>query len=646
MPDRAADTRELTWRGVVIGALITVVFTASNVYLGLRVGLTVATSIPAAVISMAVLRALGGGTILENNLVQTQASAAGTLSCVFASLPALVMAGFWQRFPFLQTALLTAAGGMTGVLFTIPLRRVMLADPTLPFPEGVAAAEILRAGHHGESPGGLRALVQGGLLAGCLTFATAGLRLLGDGMTASLAYGLSAFRFSIGFSPALLGAGYLVGLEGGLAMLLGALLTWEVAIPVMAHLLPHPPGLGAGDFATRIWKDKARFIGVGLIGVAAIWTVLRMGRPLLGSMRTLLARQPATAARPERTDTDLPPRAMLAVAGLVTVTIGGMFMAFSASVGPVSALVAALAGLACCLGLGLFVAAACGYMAGLVGSSSSPLSGVIILAAMCLACVFVALRAVGLFAGAQGQHFAIGFCLYALTAITASAAIANDNLQDLKTGRMVNATPWRQEIALLIGCVTGGMVIPPVLNVLYQTYGFVGAMPHAGMDPAQALAAPQPALLLMITSGIFLHQLDWSMLGLGVATGCGLIALDGTLRRSGRGALPPLAVGIGIYLPMSISMTLAVGALLGHVMTRLTKGAGRHQGTMVASGLIVGESLTGVVLACLSAASGRDAPLSLRPAGMGGTLPELAGLAAFCALCLWFGRAQRRGAGQ
>lgn len=571
--------RELTWRGMVIGALITVVFTASNVYLGLRIGLTVATSIPAAVISMAALRLLGGGTILENNLVQTQASAAGTLACVFASLPALVMAGAWRHFPYLQTAVLTAAGGMTGVLFTIPLRRVMLADPALPFPEGVAAAEILRAGANRENTGSIRALLHGGGLAALLTFASAGLRVLGDGISATATWGLSAFRLSLGFSPALLGAGYLVGLPGGIAMVAGAVLTWEVAIPVMAQIVPHPAGMEAGDFATLIWKDKARFIGAGLIGVAAIWTVLRMGRPLLYSVRALLAR-PAAHLRPERTETDLSPRAIRTVAALVMVVIGGMFYLFAAGrVAPLPALAATLAGLAWCAVLGLPMAAACGYMAGLVGSSSSPISGVTILAAIGLSCLFVLVRATGLFAGAQGQHFAIAFCLYALTAVTASAAIANDNLQDLKTGRLVGATPWKQEAALLIGCVSGAMIIPPVLNVLYQTYGFVGTMPRAGMDATQALAAPQPALMLMITSGIFLHQLDWSMLLLGAGAGCVLIGLDTALRRAGRGALPPLAVGIGIYLPMGISMTLATGAILGHVVTRLNRGAPGHRGT-------------------------------------------------------------------
>ncbi|BAK83348.1 OPT family oligopeptide transporter [Komagataeibacter medellinensis] len=632
--------RELTWRGMVIGALITVIFTASNVYLGLRIGLTIATSIPAAVISMAVLRVLGRGTILENNLVQTQASAAGTLACVFASLPALLMGGYWQHFPFLQAGVLTAAGGMSGVLFTIPLRRVMLRDATLPFPEGVAAAEILRAGATREDTGSIRALLHGGMLAAGITFASTGLRLLGSGLSATAVLGAAAFRLSIGFSPALLGAGYLVGLQGGLAMLLGALLTWEVLIPAMAHLTPRPAGLDAGAFAQVLWQEKARFLGVGLIGVAAIWTVLRMGRPLLDSVRLLVVRAPVNAI-PERTDTDLSPRAIRTIAGLVLVMIGGVFFVFAhAVVAPLPALAAAMTGLACCAGLGLFVAAACGYMAGLVGSSSSPISGVTILAALCLACVFVVLRAAGLFAGAEGQHFTIGFCLYALTAITASAAIANDNLQDLKTGQMIGATPWKQEIALLIGCASGAVVIPPVLNVLYQTYGFVGAMPHAGMDPTQALAAPQPALLLMITSGIFLHQLDWNLLAAGAAAGCGLIGIDAWLRRTDRGGLPPLAVGIGVYLPMQVSMTLATGALLGTLVRRLNPQAGSHRGTMIASGLIVGESLTGVALACLSALSGQDSPLSLLPRGVPALVPDMAGLVVFVMACTWFSRTQ------
>lgn len=657
-PLQNPSVRELTVRGLILGALITIVFTASNVYLGLRIGLTFASSIPAAVISMAVLRALGRSTLLENNMVQSQASAAGTLSCVFATFPGLIMTGFWHSFPFWQTAGLSLAGGIAGVLFTIPLRRALVTESALPYPEGVAAAEILRAGGETGNSKSLSALIGGSVVAGVFSFACSGLQILADTVSITGSVGAAVFRFSGGLSLALLGAGYLVGLAGGLAMLLGCVLAWGLGVPWLTAHMPNPEHLDAASFANAIWLHKVRFIGAGAIAISSLWTLVELMGPVLRGLSSVF-RNRSGALVPDA-DRDLSPRTMMALLAVTVLLLGGLFAAFLAPMAH-GIWPAVCAAVLFCVVFGFVMAAACGYMAGIVGSSSSPISGIIIIAAVLCALMILGLESLGLMPAemmAEGQTLATGFTILLLSAITATVAISNDNLQDLKTGQLVGASPWKQEVALIAGCVVGAAVIPPVLNLLYQAYGFAGApMPRPGMDPTHALAAPQPALIAMIAKGIFTQSLDWSMLSIGFGLGAVLIGLDLLLRRR-QLSLPPLGVAVGIYLPASVSVTLAVGAVLGWVLNRALKKRrapttptedARHQpdgtapehdasiGTMLASGFIVGESLIGVALAVLSGALGKDNALSLATFLPAGT-PAILGLAAFCAVCFWFSR--------
>ncbi|MCP9318803.1 oligopeptide transporter, OPT family [Acetobacter persici] len=657
-PLQTPSVRELTVRGLILGALITIVFTASNVYLGLRIGLTFASSIPAAVISMAVLRALGRSTLLENNMVQSQASAAGTLSCVFATFPGLIMTGFWHSFPFWQTAGLSLAGGIAGVLFTIPLRRALVTESALPYPEGVAAAEILRAGGETGNSKSLSALIGGSVVAGVFSFACSGLQILADTVSITGSVGAAVFRFSGGLSLALLGAGYLVGLAGGLAMLLGCVLAWGLGVPWLTAHMPNPEHLDAASFANAIWLHKVRFIGAGAIAISSLWTLVELMGPVLRGLSSVF-RNRSGALVPDA-DRDLSPRTMMVLLAVTVLLLGGLFAAFLAPMAH-GIWPAVCAAVLFCVVFGFVMAAACGYMAGIVGSSSSPISGIIIIAAVLCALMILGLESLGLMPAemmAEGQTLATGFTILLLSAITATVAISNDNLQDLKTGQLVGASPWKQEVALIAGCVVGAAVIPPVLNLLYQAYGFAGApMPRPGMDPAHALAAPQPALIAMIAKGIFTQSLDWSMLSIGFGLGAVLIGLDLLLRRR-QLSLPPLGVAVGIYLPASVSVTLAVGAVLGWVLNRALKKRrataapaedAHHQpdgtapehdasiGTMLASGFIVGESLIGVALAVLSGTLGKDNALSLAAFLPAGT-PAILGLVAFCAVCFWFSR--------
>lgn len=623
------NLKELTVRGIILGALITVIFTASNVYLGLKVGVTFASSIPAAVISMAVLKFFKDSSILENNMVQTQASSAGTLSSVIFVLPGLLMMGYWQDFPFWQTMLICAAGGTLGVLFTIPLRRAMVVNSNLPYPEGVAAAEILKAGNNADGDSGVKDIAYGGVLAGLVAFLTNGLRVMADGASAWIQTGKAAFQLPMGFSLALLGAGYLIGIVGGIAMLIGVILTWGVAVPYFTMSEDIAADASLIDSAMTVWKTKVRYIGVGTIGIAAIWTLLILMKPMIeGMVHSFRMLKDGQEASEHRIDIDLSPKTMIYIL-IATVALIVISLHHFIAAAPISPELSILLVVVCtflAVFIGFFVAAASGYMAGLVGSSSSPISGIGIISVIVISLVLVSIgNASGLFETVDGQKFLTALTLFTASIVITTACISNDNLQDLKTGLLVEATPWRQQVALIIGCFVGALVIAPVLEILYHAYGFSGALPRPDMDPSQALSAPQATLMTAISQGIFTNKLEWTYILTSVGLGAVLITIDAFLKKVSNKvfSLPVIAVGIGIYLPPSINTPVIVGAFLAWIMARHIAKLGNKEvsakaerfGTLFSAGLIVGESLMGVILAFIIAASvttgGSEAPLSL-----------------------------------
>ena len=668
--DRYATT-ELTVRGIILGILITIVFTASNVYLGLKVGLTFSSSIPAAVISMAILQMFRNTNILENNMVQTQASAAGTLATVIFILPGLVMIGYWQGFHFWQTMIICTAGGILGVVFSIPLRHVMVIKSDLPYPEGVAAAEILRVGsalsHQGETApnthlkkaeSGFENILMGGAIASIFTLCTTGLRVCSDSMSYWFSWGKSIFQLPMGFSLALLGAGYLVGTVAGIAMLIGVFISWGVIVPYLTSQATLPVEVSLASFATGIWKSQVRFIGAGALAVAAIWTLITLFRPMLEGMKmsfATLRKRPGQTRLLSRTEMDLSPYWMIGLTISMVIILIASFSSFVADA-PVSNEVGwVLVGCAALIAIvmGFLVAAACGYMAGLVGSSASPISGIGIIAIIVTSLVILAVdKSNNVLVTEAGTKFVTALAIFTTTAVVAIATIANDNLQDLKTGWLVGATPWRQQVALLIGCVVGAVVIAPVLELLYHAYGFAGAMPRNDMDAAHTLSAPQATLMTTIATGIFSHQLKWDFIMTGLILGIILVLVDSFLkRRGGVIRLPVLAVSMGLYLPPTLVMPIAIGSLLSWYVRRrvirrakmenmsapeLIKTAERH-GTLFASGLIVGESLIGVVMAIIIvlsiSAGGSDAPLAIVGKNFD-SMAQWLGLACFTVVCM------------
>ena len=657
--DMYANHKELTLRGIILGALITVIFTASNVYLGLKVGLTFASSIPAAVISMAVLKFAKDSNILENNIVQTQASAAGTLSSIIFVLPALLMLGYWTGFPFWQTTILCIAGGILGVIFTIPLRYAMVVNSDLPYPEGVAAAEILRAGEQdtaadtpaqSDASTGAKDIVIGGALSGIVAFLTGGLRVLADSAGYWFKAGSAITQLPMGFSLALLGAGYLVGVAGGIAILLGIIIAWGAAVPILTSMTPQPSDMEMSAFAMKIWKENVRFIGAGTIGVAAIWTLLTLMKPMIEGLKiSMQALKGGNSSNLSRMEQDLSPKAMIGWTVVMTLLLAVSFYQFVAD----ASLPAGLAWLlvlvctAVTFIIGFLVAAACGYMAGLVGSSSSPISGIGIISIVVISLILLLVgNAYPQLLTTGDGKFVTALALFCGSAVLCVATISNDNLQDLKTGYLVKATPWRQQIALMIGVVVGALVISPILELLYKAYGFTGALPRPDMDASQALGAPQATLMTTIAKGIFAHNLNWDFILIGVLIGAVLIVADTLLRKTSAGkySLPVLAVGMGIYLPPTINMPIFIGSVLAWwIKNHITKNSAAAQrernlklaerkGTLFAAGLIVGESLIGVIMAFIIAASvttgGSDAPLALKLANWD-NIAQWLGLLAF-----------------
>lgn len=647
---------ELTLRGLILGSILTIIFTASNVYLGLKVGLTFSSSIPAVVISMAVLSLFKTSNILENNMVQTQASAAGTLSSVIFVIPGLFMCGYWSEFPLWQTFMICLCGGGLGVLFTIPLRRTMVVESKLAYPEGRAAAEILKVANKDQSSKkgkqGIKEIALGSFIAAIFSLLSNGFKLAASESNFAFIWNKMAFGFSMGYSLALLGAGYLVGLAGAIALFVGMFLAWGIFTPYLSNF-EFDSAKNAVDLASSVWSSKVRLIGTGAIAIAALWTLIELLKPVIEGIKEIVKNVKITnQEKNERTNIDLSLKSIFILFVLMVVGLFITFYSFveDANLSIYYQMLFSFVGTLVSVLIGFFVAAACGYMAGLVGSSSSPISGIGLIGVIISSIVFLVLG-VELFQDPMLSKFAVALAIFTTSVILATAAISNDNLQDLKTGHLVGATPWKQQVALLVGCVFGALAIVPVLNLLYQTYGFVGAMPREGMDASSALAAPQANLMSTIAQGIFHHNIEWGYMAFGVFVGILMIIIDKILKGTQKMSLPPLAVGIGIYLPPAVNIPLVIGGILKYiVMQHLTKKYAKNshkeeklasceqRGTLFASGLIVGESIFGVIIAGITVFSvsmgGSENPLALNLANFHDS--ELFALIFFVGVVLYF----------
>jgi putative OPT family oligopeptide transporter len=628
---------ELTIRGLIVGVIITLVFTAANVYFGLKAGLTFSTSIPAAVISMAILRTFKNATVQENNIVQTVASAAGTLSSIIFVLPGLIMIGWWTEFPFWISFLICALGGILGVMYSIPLRRALVTNSDLPYPEGVACAEMLKVGSGDKASASEVEQGRAGLLAvlwGSIVSAVFAIIVATQLFAADVAQtfrirrdSVSGYDFNLSF--ALFGVGHLVGLSVGIAMLVGAFIGWGWGVPYYSQIaadlihsgvaLPTTEAFeklvkavnagGVPAIAQQTWSNYVRYIGAGAIGISAIWTLVKLVKPVVSGLASAMAanraRKAGQSATLPITERDIP----IGIVGLVTLVCMlpiGWVLGHFANTGGLGAHMTTLVigSVAYVFLMSFFVSVVCGYMAGLIGSSNSPLSGVGILVVIGAALLIV--FGVKPHVSPDAYKALIAFALFTTAVVFNVAAIANNNLQDLKTGQLVDATPWKQQVALIIGVLAGAVVIPPVLDLVNHAYGFAGA---PGVDPKRALAAPQAGLISSLAQGVIAGNIDWSLIRIGVGIGIAIIVLNEVLSRTTKHmSLPPLAVGLGIYLPTQSTLMIVVGAIVGWMYDRRANRtanpeATKQLGVLLASGLIVGESVVLIVITAIVAFS-------------------------------------------
>ncbi|BFU96942.1 MAG: Oligopeptide transporter [Nitrospira sp.] len=586
---------EITAKAVVLSIILAAVLAAANAYLGLFAGMTVSASIPAAVASMAILRLFRQSNILENNIVQTAASSGEALAAgVIFTIPALLLVGYWSAFDYWQTAVIAMVGGLLGVLFTIPLRRALIVTAHLRFPEGLATAEVLKvsAGNRDEDRRGssadFTALAIASAIGGAVKFCESGLRLWAESVEGAAQVGRTVLYTGINLSPALLAVGFIIGFQTSVVVFAGGVVGWLVLMPAYGLLNGLPPDLTDLAAARTIWSQHIRYVGIGAMLVGGLWTLTKLREPVWKSVQTLrdsyqtsrIAQADAAMPRTEQ-DASLPWIVIPFILSLLPMAWIYSRVVDSLSIGLVMTVVMALAAF-------LFSSVAA-YMAGLVGSSSNPVSGVTIATIMLAALLLV------LFIGA-GHPAGPAAALVIGAVVCCAAAMGGDNLQDLKTGHLVGATPWKQQIMQVVGVVTGALILVPVLSLLHAKYG-IGEPTAVHPHP---LSAPQATLMASLTRSVFGVGLPWSLVGFGAAIGVLVILLDRKLEARGSDfRLPVLAVALGIYLPLKLSAAIVVGGVIAALADRTARGGeeSSRSGLLFSAGLITGEALMGILLA-------------------------------------------------
>ncbi len=594
---------EITLKAVVLGLVLSALLSAANAYLGLFAGLTVSASIPAAVISMAVLKVLGGN-ILENNIVQTAASAGESMAAgVIFTIPALVILGTWAEFDYWETTMIAGFGGLLGVLFTIPLRRALIVETPLEFPEGVATAEVLKVGEQGG--GGIRYIAASGAIGALFKLGESGLRLWHGTIEEARYAGSTILYFGSNLSPALVAVGYIVGLEIAVLVFIGGALNWLVAIPILAATGGVPQGVSAVEAAGQLWSAQTRYLGVGSMVVGGLWALISLRSSLVAGVRSSLAaykkmREGGDDGETPRTERDMPMQ-WVGAALLFSLVPLALIFYYVTGVWWVAAVMSVVMLIA-----GFLFSAVAGYMAGLVGSSNNPISGVTIATILTSALMLLAML---------GGDSKIGPAAAILigSVVCCAAAIAGDNMQDLKAGRIVGATPMKQQIMQVVGVAGAAVVAAPILTLLLEAYG-IGVPTEAHPDP---LRAPQATLMASVAKGVFEGGLPWTMVGIGMVIAVAVIVLDKVLEARGSAfRTPVLAVAVGIYLPFELSVPILVGGLIAHFAKRAfarrastastpearerveaEQNVGSRNGLLFGAGLITGEALVGIAMA-------------------------------------------------
>jgi len=621
---------QLTVKAIVLGLVLSMVLAGANAYLGLFAGMTVSASIPAAVISMAVLRLFKNSNILENNIVQTAASAGESIAAgVIFTIPALIILGYWNVFDYMWVTVIAGLGGLLGVLFTIPLRRSLIVEEQLMFPEGTATAEVLKVG---AAPGqGAKILAMAGVLGALTKLVETGFRLWAGTAQAATYVGSSTIAYvGMNLSPALVSVGYIVGLNIAVLIFLGGAISWYAAIPIYSTwLLDSDPtlaaqfaaGMAPGDLAFSIWTSQIRYLGVGAMLVGGVWALISMRSSLVsGIVSGLKAESLSVASAYDHTQHDTPMRFVFIGIAIFIVPIFVVYQSIVASVGIAFAMTLVM------VTAGFLFSSVAAYMAGIVGSSNNPISGITIATIL-----FTSLLLFWLMGGEALNGPAAAIMVGAV--VCCAAAIAGDNLQDLKAGYIVGATPWKQQVMQGVGVVSAVLVMAPILNLLMQAYGIGVPTP----ERPDALLAPQATLMASVAEGVFGAGLPWGMVAAGAGVGAAIIVLDEYLKMSSASwRAPVLAVAVGIYLPLELSTAILVGGLIAYAASRRARASAgdasiaQRNGMLFASGLITGEALIGIGMAVPIVLTGNPDVIAI-DAGV----PSIVGLLVIAGLAGW-----------
>ncbi len=623
-----ASIAELTFRVVVLAIILTLVLAISNAYLALKLGILTSASIPAAMISIGILRFFKGSTLLENNAVQTAASAGEAVAGgIVYTIPGLVVIGYWHSFDYLTNFFIALCGGVLGVLFSIPLRRILVNDRALRFPEGRAIAEVLKSS---VEKTGLRDLAYGGIIGGLLELFQLGFKVIASSWSYWFVAGRSLFSLGAGFSATMIGAGFLIGHDMAISIFLGAAIAWLIALPVASqfypewiqHVLPSEAG-------THLWNSELRYLGIGAMLFAGVWTFAKLLRPLLNSiymsMSTFSARRKEGLAIP-RTDRDISmPYLLLGI----FFTLAILFVLFQvifplselglpASYGPTFVFTAVIYVLI----IGFLFSVITAYFSGMVGVTASPGSSVVIAGVLLAAYLLLRFmhQMIAFPLTADQIQAAEAVTIIIGSVVTGVAAIANDNTQDLKVGQLVGATPWKQQVMLLLGVLISALIIPLIMQLMFSVYGIAGVMPHEGMDISQSLPAPTAAMLAAVTEAVFRGDLPWKMMFAGAGIILAVIVVNRIFNLQRVIKLSMLGIAIGMYLPVTSTVPLFVGGMIAFwVQRRLHQqtndvelGTQKMQrGILIACGLVAGSALMDVLLAVIFSLSHGPDSLSL-----------------------------------
>lgn len=607
---------EITWKVIILGTILTVILAAANAFLGMKVGQTVSASIPAAIISISILRFFRNSNILENTMVQTMASVSESLIAgVTFILPALIILHAWTHFYYWQTVILALLAGVLGVLFTIPLRRALLSDKSLRYPEGTAIANVLRASASKEKAD-MGLLSWGGGIGALIALFQTGFQILTDSIQYWVKTKYTVLGFGLGLSPALIAAGYIAGVNVAISMSLGVVIGWVMGVPILTFIFGMPDVESAKAIAMDAWRNHTRYIGVGTMLVGGIWTLVTLVRPIVRSLAASFTSLKETKKHGEvnttlRTERDMPSHFVFWGICLMLIPI---FLLIFYTIMPADddvsrnfrALLAGFTAIYVIIGGFLFCSISA-YFAGLIGSSNTPVSGLLVSALLILCLILLAFFSLN--GGIAGREtFAIVLALGSMVIIAGGLAISNDTMQDLKVGEIVGATPWKQQVMLLIGVVVSAFVMQPILELLFNAYGIGGVFPRPGMNEAQMLSAPQAGMMATVAQATYTHHLEWSTIITGGVVAVLCIIVDEFLKPRGM-RLPVLAVGLGIYLPLESCMPAIMGGYLSYfIQHRVFSKYGRtgnekqiassqHRGLLLACGLVAGASIMGVVLA-------------------------------------------------